>query len=72
MNWHLIITGPERRNIWWITGEGMRHTIPKRDFLRGYTGSLEGAELVGVIDPRRDHVGNRILAELPTDVFAQP
>jgi hypothetical protein len=44
MDWHLIVTGPESGNIWWITGEGMQHTIPKRGFLRWYTDWLEGVE----------------------------
>ncbi len=44
MNWHLIVTGPDRGSIWWITGEGMQHTFPKRDFLTWYIDWLEGVE----------------------------
>jgi SMI1 / KNR4 family (SUKH-1) len=42
MDWHLIVTGPERGNIWLITGEGMQPTSPKRDFLTWYSKWLDG------------------------------
>jgi hypothetical protein len=47
MDWHLIITGPERGNIWLITGEGMQHTNPRRDFLKWYSDWLDGTAWEG-------------------------
>src|SRR6266566_2542793 len=34
--WHLIITGPERGNVWMIAFEGIQPACPKRDFLTWY------------------------------------
>jgi hypothetical protein len=42
--WHLIVTGPERGNIWLICGEGIAPTRPRRDFLTWYTDWLDGVE----------------------------
>jgi len=42
--WHLIVTGPERGNVWQFTGEGIVPTAPKRDFLRWYEAWLDGTE----------------------------
>jgi hypothetical protein len=47
MDWHLIVTGPERGHVWWVSGEGMTPTNPKRDFLRWYEDWLDGMELLG-------------------------
>jgi hypothetical protein len=41
MDWRLIVTGPERGNIWQICGEGMQHTNPKRSF-KWYENWLDG------------------------------
>jgi hypothetical protein len=42
MYWYVIVTGPERANMWMICGEGMEPTEPKRDFLRWYEDWLDG------------------------------
>jgi hypothetical protein len=42
MDWVLIVTGPERGNIWFKCGEGITPTIPKRDFLRWFEDWLDG------------------------------
>jgi hypothetical protein len=42
MNWFLVVTGPERGNVWWICGEGMQPTAPKRDFLQWIEDWLDG------------------------------
>jgi SMI1 / KNR4 family (SUKH-1) len=42
MDWSLIVTGPERGNIWWVCGEGLQPTSPKRDFLRWFEDWLDG------------------------------
>lgn len=42
--WHLIITGPERGNVWMISGEGVQPACPKRDFLTWYEDWLEGKD----------------------------
>lgn len=44
MDWHLIVTGPERGHMWWVCGEGIAPTDPKMDFLRWYEDWLDGAE----------------------------
>lgn len=44
MNWHLIVTGPERGNVWMICGEGICPTDPKRDFLRWFEDWLDGVQ----------------------------
>lgn len=46
MDWHLIVTGPERGYVWWVSGEGILPTNPKRDFLRWYEDWLDGIELL--------------------------
>ncbi len=40
--WHLIITGPERGNVWMIAFEGIQPACPKRDFLTWYEDWLDG------------------------------
>jgi hypothetical protein len=42
--WHLIITGPERGNVWMICGEGIQPACPKRDFLTWYEDWLDGKD----------------------------
>jgi len=42
--WHLIITGPERGNVWMISGEGIQPACPKRDFLTWYEDWLDGKD----------------------------
>lgn len=42
MDWFLIITGPERGNVWMVCGEGIQPTFPKRDFLRWFEDWLDG------------------------------
>jgi len=42
MYWHVIVTGPERGNVWMICGEGLQPTSPKRDFLQWYEDWLDG------------------------------
>jgi hypothetical protein len=44
MYWHVIVTGPERGNVWMICGEGTQPTAPKRDFLQWYEDWLDGME----------------------------
>lgn len=44
MDWHLIVTGPERGHVWWVCGKGIAPTDPKMDFLRWYEDWLDGAE----------------------------
>jgi len=44
MYWHLIVTGPDRGNVWQLCGEGIQPTAPKRDFLRWYEDWLDGVE----------------------------
>ena len=42
MYWFVIVTGPERGNVWMICGEGIQPTVPKRDFLQWYEEWLDG------------------------------
>lgn len=42
MDWYLILTGPERGNIWMISGEGITPTYPKGDFLRWFEDWVDG------------------------------
>lgn len=42
MDWALIITGPDRGTVWWLCGEGIQPTSPKRDFLRWFEDWLDG------------------------------
>ncbi len=42
--WHLIVTGPERGNVWMISGEGVQPACPKRDFLTWYEDWLDGKD----------------------------
>ena len=42
MYWFVIVTGPERGNVWMICGEGIQPTAPKRDFLQWYEEWLDG------------------------------
>jgi hypothetical protein len=44
MNWHLIVTGPDRGFVWMLTGEGITPTGPKRDFLKWYEDWLDGLD----------------------------
>lgn len=44
LDWHLIVTGPERGHVWLVCGEGIAPTEPKRDFLRWYEDWLDGKE----------------------------
>ncbi|HZN37118.1 MAG TPA: SMI1/KNR4 family protein, partial [Pirellulaceae bacterium] len=40
--WLLIISGPERGNVWMLADVGMGPTVPKRDFLQWYEDWLDG------------------------------
>jgi hypothetical protein len=40
--WFVVVTGPERGNVWMICGEGMQHPTPKRDFLQWIEDWLDG------------------------------
>ncbi len=40
--WFLVVTGPERGNVWMVCGEGMQPTSPKRDFLQWIEDWLDG------------------------------
>lgn len=42
--WHLIVSGPERGNVWMIAGEGVTPACPKRDFLTWYEDWLDGKD----------------------------
>lgn len=42
--WHLIVTGPERGNVWQLCGVGIAPTSPKRDYLQWYEDWLDGVE----------------------------
>ena len=42
--WHLIVTGPERGNVWQFCGVGIVPTIPRRDYLQWYEDWLDGVE----------------------------
>jgi hypothetical protein len=42
MYWFVVVTGPERGNVWMICGEGITPTSPKRDFARWYEDWLDG------------------------------
>jgi hypothetical protein len=42
MYWYVVVTGPERGNVWMICGEGTQPTAPKRDFLQWYEDWLDG------------------------------
>jgi hypothetical protein len=42
MYWCVIVTGPERGNVWMISDEGIQPTAPKRDFLQWYEDWLDG------------------------------
>jgi hypothetical protein len=42
--WHLIVTGPERGNVWQFCGVGIAPTEPRRDFLRWYEDWLDGVK----------------------------
>lgn len=44
MDWHLIITGPDRGIPWMICGEGIQPVCPKRDFLDWVDDWLEGRD----------------------------
>jgi hypothetical protein len=43
-SWHLIVTGPERGNVWFFADVGITPTVPKRDFLRWYEDWLNGVK----------------------------
>ncbi len=42
MDWHLIITGPDRGVPWMISGEGIQPVCPKRSFIQWYEDWLDG------------------------------
>ena len=42
MCWALIVTGPDRGNVWLLTGEGICHTVPKRSFTQWFEDWLDG------------------------------
>jgi hypothetical protein len=44
MYWHLIVTGPERGNMWLLTGEGISPTTPRHTFLSWLEAWLDGNE----------------------------
>lgn len=40
--WLLVVSGPERGNVWMLADVGITHTVPKRDFLQWYEDWLDG------------------------------
>ncbi len=42
MEWCLVVTGPERGQIWQLTSEGAQPLAPRRTFLSWYEYWLEG------------------------------
>ena len=42
MEWRLIVTGPERGNMWFFADVGICPTVPRRDFLAWYEAWLDG------------------------------
>ncbi len=42
MYWHLVITGPERGQVWQITDVGAQPCAPRRDFFSWYEYWLDG------------------------------
>jgi hypothetical protein len=44
MDWHLIVTGAERGNVWMLCGEGVVPQDPNRDFLTWYEDWLDGVK----------------------------
>ena len=44
MNWHLILTGPQRGVPWQLTGEGITPVMPQRSFLQWYEDWLDGRD----------------------------
>ena len=44
MYWHLIVTGPERGNMWLLTGEGISPTTPRHTFLSWIEAWIDGNE----------------------------
>ncbi len=44
MNWHLVLTGPERGVPWQLTGEGIAPVMPRRSFLQWYEDWLDGRD----------------------------
>jgi hypothetical protein len=42
MEWRLILTGPERGNLWFFSDVGICPTLPRRDFLTWYEAWLDG------------------------------
>ena len=47
MYWHLIVTGPERGNMWLLTGEGIGPTEPKLNYLEWIEAWLNEKEYWG-------------------------
>ena len=43
-DWALVITGPERGNMWMIADVGITPTDPKRDFLQWFEDWLDGVD----------------------------
>jgi len=44
MFWHLVVTGPERGQVWQVTGEGAQPCAPRREFLSWVEHWLDGGE----------------------------
>lgn len=44
MDWHLIVTGPDRVVPWMIAGEGIQPVCPKRNFIQWYEDWLDGLD----------------------------
>jgi hypothetical protein len=44
MNWHLIVTGPERGVPWMLALEGIQPLCPKRSFVQWYEDWLDGKD----------------------------
>lgn len=42
MEWRLIVTGPERGNMWFYADVGILPTVPRRNFLAWYEAWLDG------------------------------
>lgn len=44
MDWHLVVTGPDRGVPWMISGEGIQPVCPKRSFIQWYEDWLDGLD----------------------------
>ena len=44
MDWHLIVTGPDRGVPWMLSGEGIQPVCPKRNFVQWFEDWLDGLD----------------------------